>query len=61
MARPKVYEEERVTTAVRLPKSSHEQLRAEARERDVSVNYLIVRAVERYVNDLPPLERSTPE
>jgi predicted HicB family RNase H-like nuclease len=53
MARPKVYEEQRITTAVRLPKSTHQKLREEARERDVSVNYLIVRALERYFGALP--------
>jgi hypothetical protein len=53
MARPKVYEEQRITTAVRLPESTHGKLREAARERDVSVNYLIVRAVDRYLGSLP--------
>jgi predicted HicB family RNase H-like nuclease len=53
MARPKVYEERRVTTAIRLPESAHNRLREEAHERDVSLNYLVVRAVERYL-DSPP-------
>jgi hypothetical protein len=56
MARPTVYEEQRVTTAIRLPESLHSQLRETARERDVSVNYLVVRAVERYLGDLPSPE-----
>ncbi|MGI8796789.1 MAG: toxin-antitoxin system HicB family antitoxin [Acidimicrobiia bacterium] len=56
MGRPKVYEEQRVTTAVRIPESTHEKLREEARERDVSVNYLIVRAVERYLHSPPTPE-----
>jgi predicted DNA-binding ribbon-helix-helix protein len=46
MARPRIYEEERVATAVRLPVSVHEELHRLARARDVSVNYLITRAVE---------------
>jgi predicted transcriptional regulator len=46
MARPKIYEEERVATAIRLPVSVHADLRGLARARDVSVNYLITRAVE---------------
>jgi predicted HicB family RNase H-like nuclease len=52
MARPRVYEERRVTTAVRLPESMHDTLGKTARERDVSVNYLIVRAVEQYLGSL---------
>lgn len=59
MARPRVYEEDRVTTAVRLPKTAHTKLKAEAKERDVSVNYLIVRAVERYFGAMPAPERSS--
>ena len=55
--RPKVYEEPRVTTAVRLPESVHAELGKEARERDVSVNYLIVRAVERYLESPPNTDR----
>jgi predicted HicB family RNase H-like nuclease len=61
MARPRVYEEERVTTAVRIPRTTHQRLRAEAMQRDVSVNYLIVRAVERYFEDLPAPEPSSPK
>jgi len=53
MARPRVYEERRVTTAIRLPESTHDKLREEARERDVSVNFLVVRAVERYLSSMP--------
>lgn len=59
MARPRVYDEKRVTTAARLPKTVHAKLKAEAKERDVSVNYLIVRAVERYFGAMPPPERSS--
>ncbi len=46
MARPRIYEEHRVATAVRLPASVHAELRRLARARDVSVNYLVTRAVE---------------
>lgn len=52
MARPKVYEEKRITTAVRLPASAHERLREVAHQRDVSVNYLINRAVAQYLEGL---------
>ena len=46
MARPRIYEEHRVATAVRLPASVHAELRRLARARDVSVNYVVTRAVE---------------
>jgi hypothetical protein len=52
MSRPKVYEEHRVTTAVRLPESLHSWLKATALERDVSVTYL---AVEDYRDRIAPL------
>jgi predicted transcriptional regulator len=56
MARPKIYEENRVATAVRLPESMHAELRRLARARDVSVNYLITRAVEELLTRAPGLD-----
>jgi predicted DNA-binding ribbon-helix-helix protein len=56
MARPRTYDEERVATAVRLPHSLHAELRRLARARDVSVNYLITRAVEELVTRAPGLD-----
>ena len=53
MARPRIYEEERVATAVRLPVSIREELRHLAQARDVSVNYLITRAVEELLTASP--------
>ena len=53
MARPRIYDEERVATAVRLPHSVHTELRRLARARDVSVNYLITRAVEELLANSP--------
>jgi predicted transcriptional regulator len=50
MGRPKLYEERRVATAVRLPESVHRRLRHAARERDVSVNLLVTRAVTEYLD-----------
>lgn len=47
--RPKVYSEPRVSTGLRLPKSLHERILVMADERDVSANWLITRAIERYV------------
>jgi len=53
MARPKIYEERRVATAVRLPASLHAELQRLARSRDVSVNYVITRAVEELLANAP--------
>jgi predicted HicB family RNase H-like nuclease len=58
MARPKLYEENRVPTAVRIPASLHQQLHDVATERDVSVNLLIVKAIGQYLEHLTPLEES---
>ena len=54
MARPKVYDEERVSTAIRLPVTLHGRLQRAAAERDVSVNYLVTRAVRDLLERLPP-------
>ena len=43
----------RVQTVVRLPESLHGQLVEQAEERDVSVNFLINRAVTRYLEAAP--------
>lgn len=56
MARPRVYDEKRVTTAVRLPESLHERLRDAAGERDVSVNLLVVKAIDDYLDRLVPAD-----
>jgi hypothetical protein len=54
MSRPKIYTEPRVATAVRLPSSLHGELQNAATERDVSVNFLVTRAVSAYLAQLPP-------
>lgn len=56
MARPRVYEEPRVTTAVRIPESLHGRLRGAAEERDVSVNLLVVKAIDAYLARLVPAD-----
>jgi predicted HicB family RNase H-like nuclease len=56
MARPKVHKEKRVTTAVRIPESLHGDLARAAEERDLSVNYLVVRAVEDFMSRLIPAD-----
>ena len=53
MARPRIYAEERIATAIRLPASLRDELRAAAVERDVSVNLLVTRAVSDYLSRLP--------
>ncbi|HEY6532252.1 MAG TPA: toxin-antitoxin system HicB family antitoxin [Acidimicrobiales bacterium] len=60
MARPRLVDEPRVPTAVRLPASLHERLTAAARERDVSANLLVSKAVEAYLDQLPPVGEVAP-
>src|SRR5690349_4482180 len=55
MARPKIHPDDRVTTAIRIPKDLHEQLRQAAEERQLSVNYLVVKALEDFVERLVPI------
>jgi predicted transcriptional regulator len=47
----------RVATAVRLPEEIHEQLQEHAEMRDVSVNWLVTRAVEQFLERLPSREQ----
>jgi predicted DNA-binding protein len=51
MGRPRKYDD-RVTTAIRLPRDIHERLHELALERDVSVNYLLTRAATTLVDEL---------
>ena len=60
MSRPKVYDEPRVATAIRLPTSLHEELQSAASARDVSVNFLVTRAVSTFLAQLPPAEANFP-
>jgi hypothetical protein len=52
--RPRVYDEPRIATAVRLPEQLHERIRKAAGERQVSVNFLVERAIERYLDQMVP-------
>jgi len=56
MGRPRVHDEERITTAFRLPPDLHRQLRAAADERQVAANLLVVKALEDYLPRLPPID-----
>lgn len=49
MARPRIYTEERVVTAVRLPRSVHTRLQKQSKIESVPVNTLIASAVETYL------------
>jgi hypothetical protein len=60
MSRPKIYEEPRVATAIRLPTSLHGELQSAATERDVSVNFLVTRAVSAFLAQLPPVGDELP-
>ena len=54
MGRPKIYDEPRIATAVRLPTSLRDELHEAAAARDVSANLLVTRAVADYLRRLPP-------
>ena len=56
MTRPRQHDERTVTTAVRLPPEVHERLKAAAEERDLSMNWMINRAVERFLERLIPVD-----
>lgn len=60
VARPRLSPEARKATAVRLPESVHRRLHDAADERDVSANRLVVNAIERYLDELPPVEQVAP-
>lgn len=53
MARPRTHNEPRVVAAVRLPVTVRDRLKEVAQERDVSVSYLVNRAVEELLASLP--------
>jgi predicted DNA-binding protein len=47
---------DRVVTAVRMPSALHDRLRGAAEDRDLSVNYLVNKAVEEFLERLIPAE-----
>jgi predicted HicB family RNase H-like nuclease len=49
VARPRIYDEARVTTAVRLSPELRSRLREAARVEGVSVNQLVVRVLDTYL------------
>lgn len=46
----------RMTTAIRFPEAVHERLRLAAEERDFSVNFMVVKAVEDFLDRLIPAD-----
>lgn len=45
---------QRTTTAIRFPDELHERLKSAADERDLSINFLVVKAVEEFLDRLVP-------
>jgi predicted transcriptional regulator len=58
MGRPRVSDERRIATAVRLPESIHRRLHLAASDRDVSANLLITKAVDEYLERLPSVDKT---
>ena len=50
---------QRTATAIRFPDELHDQLVEAADERDLSVNYLVVKAVQEFLPRLIPAEELT--
>lgn len=47
----------KLATAIRFPEEVHERLRAAADERDLSLNYMVVKAVEDFLERLIPADQ----
>jgi hypothetical protein len=47
---------QRTTTAIRFPEQLHEQLKQAADARDLSINFLVVKAVEDFLERLVPAD-----
>jgi predicted transcriptional regulator len=58
MGRPRVSDEKRIATAVRLPESVHRRLQTAANDRAVSANLLVTRAITEYLERLPSADES---
>ena len=56
IGRPREYEEQRVTKAVRIGADLDQRLKQVARERGVSVNVIMNMALNQYLERLLPLE-----
>lgn len=57
MSRPrKADDPDLVSISIRIPRELHEQLRAEADARMLSINWIVLRAIEDFVPRLIPVE-----
>ena len=56
MARPREYQDERTTTALRIPPDLHADVKAAASERGLSANRLMLAAIEDFMRRLIPIE-----
>jgi predicted HicB family RNase H-like nuclease len=54
--RPKQFDDDRVTKALRIPPGLDHRLKDAAAERGISVNLVINRAIEDYLNRLLPVD-----
>lgn len=57
MSRPRVHQTPRSATAIRFPTDMLARLHVESDARGVSVNWLVNRAVERFLDDLLPVDQ----
>ncbi len=56
MARPRLVDEPRVSTQVRLPESLYDRLKSAAQDRDVSANLIVTRALTEFLDRLAPTD-----
>lgn len=49
--------QKRIATAIRFPEDIHDELQEQAEMRGVSVNWLVVRAVETFLAQLPSRDK----
>jgi predicted transcriptional regulator len=56
MARPRLVDEPRVSTQVRLPESLYDRLKSAAQDRDVSANLIVTRALTEFLDHLTPAD-----
>lgn len=54
--RPKKQSKARVGTAIRFPEAMHDRLEAEARARDLSINFLVIKACGEFLDRLIPVD-----
>jgi HicB family len=59
MARPRIYDQPRVTTAFRLTPEMRDDLRRTAHDQGVSVNQLVVRTLSEYLSTASRGRRQT--